>query len=150
MKVFHLKKSYPVPTPDEVKAKYMPFIVKAALIFALFVFIQMHVSEQLQARGRQLSFLRNLPHRYLGMLHYSWLLQQHRTDYLIHYVSEWNIAVRERESIIEGMTKPEGALLVTSVSMVYPEDEQLRLLRKYLVSRSISERNEEEEDLSSQ
>jgi hypothetical protein len=121
-------------------AEEMKFIVKAALLFSLFCFMQMHVSEQLQAKGRQLAFLRNLPHRYLGMLYYSWLLQQHRTDYLIQYASEWNVAVRHRESLLEGMTKPTVVLLVVKASSMHPNDENLRLMSKFLVSQELKER----------
>jgi hypothetical protein len=117
----------------------MKTIIKAALIFALFVFIQMHVSEQLQARGRQLAFLRNLPHRYLGMLYYSWILQQHRTDYLFHYASEWNTAVRHRESLLEGTTRPVVPILVLKAVAIRPEDEQLRLLSKFLVAQELEQ-----------
>jgi hypothetical protein len=117
----------------------MKFAIKAALLFAMFAFLQMHVSEQLQARGRQLAFLRNLPHRYLGMLYYSWMLQPHRTDYLIQYASEWNIAVRHRESLLEGMTRPVVSLLVSNESMRHPEDENLRLMSKFLVSQELKE-----------
>ena len=118
----------------------MKTLIKASLIAALFIFIQMHVSEQLQTRGRQLAFLRNLPHRYLGMLYYSWILQQHRSDYLIHYAAEWNIAVRERECLLEGMTKPVVPILVSNASMLNPHDEKLRNMSKYLVSEELKSR----------
>lgn len=92
----------------------MKTIIKILLTASLLTFIQMHVSEQLQMRGRQLAFLRNLPHRYLGMLYYSWMLQPHRNDLLYNYGIEWHIAVHERECLLEGMTKPVVPLLISS------------------------------------
>jgi hypothetical protein len=104
--------------------------IKSLIICALVVFAQAHISEQLQMRGRQLSFLRNLPHRYLGMLYYSWLLQPHRTEHLREYAVSWHIAVRQRECLLEGMTKPTVALLVAQESATKPE---LRGVSKYLL-----------------
>jgi len=116
----------------------MKTIIKISVILALMVYAQAHLSEQLQSRGRQLAFLRNLPHRYLGMLYYSWLLQQHRTDYLAQYAINWNIAVNDRGAIAEGMTKPVVALLISKQSQGHPEDERLRSLSKMLVSQEIN------------
>jgi hypothetical protein len=118
----------------------MKTIIKVGLIFSLFIFMQMHVSEQLQARGRQLAFLRNMPHRYLGLLWYSWILQQHRTDYLVQYAAQWKIATKERGSIIEGTTKPVVPTLLFQALKLHPEDEQLALMTKYLVQDELRDR----------
>lgn len=120
----------------------MKTIIKMALIASLVIFFQMHVSEQLQARGRQLSFLRNQPHRYLGLLWYSYILQQHRTDYLIQYAAHWNIAVRERGSLLEGETKPVVPLLLIQAMKIHPDDEQLALMTKMMAEQEYKERGE--------
>lgn len=114
----------------------MKTLVKIALIASLLTFGQMHVSEQLQMRGRQLSFLRNLPHRYLGMLYWSWMLQPHRNDLLAHYGIEWNKAVRDRGSLLEGMTRPVIPILIARES---PHDENLRLLSKFLLQEELKD-----------
>ena len=117
----------------------MKTLVKIFLIVSLLTFGQMHVSEQLQMRGRQLSFLRNLPHRYLGMLYYSWMLQPHRTDLLVHYATEWHIATKERESLLEGMNKPVIALLVAKESGLH-SDENLSKLSKMLLNEELKDK----------
>jgi len=117
-------------------------LVKVAVLISLMVYAQAHMSEQLQSRGRQLAFLRNLPHRYLGMLYYSWLLQQHRTDYLAQYAINWNIAVRDRGAILEGMTKPVVTLLILKQMQDHPEDEALRRLGKLMVKQEFKDRAE--------
>lgn len=85
-------------------------------------------------RGRQLAMLRNLPHRYLGMLYYSWLLQPHRTEYLREYAVNWYIATSEDErySLLEATTnnKPVVPLLIAKASGRHAD---LRLLSKKLV-----------------
>ena len=114
----------------------MKTIVKLFLIASLLTFTQMHVSEQLQMRGRQLSFLRNLPHRYLGFLYYSWMLQPHRTDLLCHYGIEWHVATKERGSLLEGTTRPVVPLLIAKESW---KDDNLRLLSKMLLAEELKE-----------
>ena len=117
----------------------MKTLVKIALIASLLTFMQMHVSEQLQMRGRQLSFLRNLPHRYLGMLYYSWMLQPHRTDLLTHYGIEWSKAVHNRGSLLEGMTKPVIPILIAKQSGLNPNDQNLHMLSKMLLMEELKE-----------
>ena len=115
----------------------MKTVIKAFLIFALLVFIQIHISEQMQVRGRQLAFLRNLPHRYLGMMYYSWMLQPHRTDLLCNYAIEWHTAVVDRGSLLEGMKKPVVPLLIAKHSGLNPKDENLHLLSKMLLNEEL-------------
>ena len=116
----------------------MKTLVKIALVASLLTFGQMHVSEQLQMRGRQLSFLRNLPHRYLGMLFWSWKLQEHRSDLLARYAIEWHVAAHEREAILEGMSKPVVGLLIAREAGERSNDELLKL-SKILLKHELKE-----------
>lgn len=115
----------------------MKLLIKILCLFSLVLFTQAHFSEQLQMRGRQLCFLRNLPHRYLGMLYWSWYLQPHRSEYLKEYAVSWHIEVRERGGLLEGQTKPTVPLLVAVQSA---KDPDLRLLSKLLLAEEIKDR----------
>jgi hypothetical protein len=121
----------------------MKITIKLLCLCSLVLFAQAHFSEQLQMRGRQLSFLRNLPHRYLGMLYWSWNLQPHRSELLKEYAVSWHVAVRERGCLLEGQTKPTVPLLVAYESAKNPD---LRLLSKLLLAEEVKDHLKRQQD----
>jgi hypothetical protein len=47
--------------------------------------------------------------------------------------------VRHRESLLEGTTRPVVPILVLKAVAIRPEDEQLRLLSKFLVAQELEQ-----------
>lgn len=108
---------------------------------------QVHIANTLHERGIQLSMLRNLPHRYLGLLYISHMMQPHRFDWEKDYIFEWAIATYEMR-VLEGTTRPvipEQAILAAAF---HPEDKEMQKIKGLCcyMARKDYERKQKEKD----
>jgi hypothetical protein len=97
--------------------------VKLILSVCLIALLQIQLAELFHNLGMQLEQLGNLPHRSLGFLYVSTVLQPHRQDWKLDYMAHWCI-VSAQDRMIEGQRYPVIPFEAITLSKFYPNDKR--------------------------